>query len=44
MGDYYWYGCGNERDTKQAAIMYGKAAVKGDPHVRTSNINQSLFK
>ncbi|XP_061169647.1 protein sel-1 homolog 3-like [Saccostrea echinata] len=31
MGDYYWYGCGGQRDADKAAEFYTLAASKGDP-------------
>ena len=33
MGDYYWFGCGGERDMARAAGYYADAALRHDPHV-----------
>ena len=33
MGDYYWFGCGGERDAARAAGYYADAALRHDPHV-----------
>lgn len=33
MGDYYWYGCGGDRNALRAAHMYAAAAAARDPHV-----------
>jgi len=40
MGDYFWYGIHNNKNTTAAAVMYAYAALAGDPHVSYS---PSLF-
>ncbi|KAK2190344.1 hypothetical protein NP493_83g00004 [Ridgeia piscesae] len=32
MGDYFWYGIHNNKNTTAAAVMYAYAALAGDPH------------